>query len=110
VATDTCGPTIISRHLPVPDNYSILQSPLSPSLKGISAATIKTQEYVVIPLYFHDLSTMNGNCSLGRIVKITVEFQVVEQCDAGFLLGIDTMCKYKMVVNAVHNYIHIESF
>jgi len=52
---------------------------------------------------------MNGSKN-GRVVKFDVKFQVVEQCPPGFLLGIDAMRAYKMVIDTTRGHISTETF
>jgi len=93
----------------VPSSYPIMKSPVTPAFAGIGTSQTTTQGYVVLPIYLPNVAAMNGSKN-GQVVKINVEFQVVERCLAGFLLGIDAMRGYKMVIDTARGHISFETF
>src|SRR5579862_2887125 len=105
---DSRGASIIEKRL-TPPGYPVMKSPVTPTFAGIGTSQTSTLGYVVLPIYLPNVAAMNGSKN-GQVVKIDVEFQVVERCPAGFLLGIDAMRGYKMVIDTVRGHISFESF
>jgi hypothetical protein len=69
------------------DNVELLQSPANPVFQGLGKGRTPTEGYVVIPIYLPSAAAMAGDIRKARIAKLKMEFQDVEHCPAGFLLG-----------------------
>ena len=57
------------------------------------------QGYVVLPMYFPNAAAISGDASEARVLCLSVEFQVVEQVAAGFLIGRDATKAYKVIID-----------
>jgi hypothetical protein len=106
---DSGGPSIIQKSL-VPDEAVILQSPSKPTFGGIGAHRTDTLGYVVLPVYFPNIAAMTGDEKHAQLVKLFIEFQVVEKCLAGYLVGMDAMKAYKMIIDAGRSHVTIGAF
>ena len=82
---DSGGPSIIQRDL-VPKYHKILPSPCNPKFHGIGNTTTDVQGYVVLPMYFPNAAAISGDAPEARFLCLPVEFQVIEQVTAGFLI------------------------
>lgn len=67
---------------------------LRPAFEGIGGATAKPLGYVTLPIYLPDAGSLKGQG--GKVAKLWVEFQVVDQLNCNFLLGRDAMRAYKV--------------
>jgi hypothetical protein len=72
---------------------------MSPTFRGLGTSRTGTIGYVVIPMSFPSVAAMSGDERVGEILQLPVEFQVVTECDAGFLIGRDVMRGYKMKID-----------
>lgn len=95
---DSGGPSIIAKNL-VPREYTILESPLKPVFGGIGNSQTPVNGYVVLPVHLPNSAALSGDERSARIAKMWVEFQVVDSCPAGYLLGIDAMAAYKISID-----------
>jgi hypothetical protein len=95
---DSGGPSIIRRDL-VPKHHKILPSPCNPKFHGIGNNTMDVQGYVVLPMYFPNTAAISGDTPEARVLCLPVEFQVVEQVAAGFLIGRDALKAYKAIID-----------
>jgi len=95
---DSGGPSIIQQDL-VPQQHKILPSPCNPKFQGIGNNTTDVQGYVVLPMYLPNAAAISGDASEARVLCLPVEFQVVEQVAAGFLIGRDALKAYKAIID-----------
>jgi hypothetical protein len=95
---DTGGPSIICKRM-VPENYTILESPMKPVFGGIGNSRTPVKGYVVLPVHLPNAAAMSGDERNARVAKLWIEFQVVDQCPAGFLIGVDAISAYKMDID-----------
>ena len=95
---DSGGPSIIDRKM-VPRSYTVMESPLKPVFGGIGSSRTPTRGYVVLPVYLPNAAAMSGDDRKARVAKLWIEFQVVDQCPAGFLIGVDAISAYKMAID-----------
>ena len=105
---DSGGPSIIAKDL-IPDTYTILNSPLKPVFAGIGESRTASGGYVVLPVHLPNSAAMSGDERSARIAKLWIEFQVVESCPAGFLLGVDAISAYKMIIDYLKATIHLNA-
>ena len=108
VADSGSPASVIGRNM-LTDNAELLQSPTNPIFQGLGKGRTPTEGYVVMPVYLPSAAAMAGDTRKARIAKIMVEFQVVEYCPAGFLLGRDAMKAYKMVIDEEKSAIWVNS-
>lgn len=94
---DTGGASIIVKDM-VPPDIAIRQSPLNPSFRGIGDASTATLGYAVIPTYLPNHAALSGDRRSARMLMLWIEYQVVEQCRAGFLIGRDATKAYTIDV------------
>jgi hypothetical protein len=80
---------------------------MSPTFTGIGHAETSTLGFVVLPIFLPNVAAMSGDERSGEILRIPIEFQVVENCKAGFLIGRDAMKGYKMDIWESAGYISI---
>jgi hypothetical protein len=95
---DSGGPSIIQRDL-IPKQYEILPSPCNPKFQGIGNSTMDVQGYIVLPMYLPNAAAIAGDAPEARVLCLPVEFQVVEQVTAGFLIGREALKTYKAIIN-----------
>jgi hypothetical protein len=95
---DSGGPSIIQQDL-VPEHCKILPSPLNPKFHSIGNKKTGIQGYVVLPIYLPRATAITGNASEARVLCLPVEFQVVEQVAAGFLIGRDALKAHKAIID-----------
>ena len=108
VADSGSPASVIGRNM-LADNAELLQAPTNPIFQGLGKSRTTTEGYVVMPVYLPSAAAMAGDTRKARIAKIMVEFQVVEHCPAGFLLGRDAMKAYKMVIDEENSAIWVNS-
>ena len=108
VADSGSPASVIGRNM-LADNAELLQAPTNLIFQGLGKSRTTTEGYVVMPVYLPSAAAMAGDTRKARIAKITVEFQVVEHCPAGFLLGRDAMKAYKMVIDEENSAIWVNS-
>jgi hypothetical protein len=96
--TDTGASCIIEEGL-VPPNYPIMESPLKPVFQSIGNGQTPARGYVVLPVHLPNAAAMSGDDRHARVAKIWMEFQVVEKCPAGFLIGMDALKAYKWSID-----------
>ena len=90
---DSGGQCLIRRGLVV---GPIVKHPtLSLSFTGIGGSSAPALGYVVMPIFFPDREALAGKPS-GTIVKVWIEFQVVECLDCNFLIGRDATRAYSI--------------
>jgi hypothetical protein len=106
---DSGGSTIIDKRL-VPNSYTILESPMKPVFGGLSGSKTQTLGYAVLPVYFPNAVAISGDDRSARIAKVWLEFQVVDDCPAGFLVGMDTISAYKMSIEVPKGFISLNAF
>lgn len=96
--TDTGASCIIEESL-VPPNYPIMASPLKPVFQSIEKGQTPAKGYVVLPVHLPNAAAMSGDDRHVRVDKIWMEFQVVDSCPAGFLIGMDALKAYKWSID-----------
>jgi hypothetical protein len=106
---DSGGPSIIARRL-VPNSYTILGSPMKPVFARIGNSKTPACGYVVLPLHLPNTAALSGDERSAWVAKMWVEFQVVEECPAGFLVGVDSISAYKMAIDYQKSVVHLNSF
>jgi hypothetical protein len=72
---------------------------MNPKFHGIGNKKTGIQGYVVLPIYLPNAAAIAGNTSEARVLCLSVEFQVVEQVAAGFLIGRDATKAYKAIID-----------
>ena len=107
---DSDGPSIIQRDI-IPEGTQILKSPSRPTFGGIGAHKTNTLGYVVLPVCFPNKTAMSGDGGGkgSQMVKASIEFQVVEHCPANYLIGIDAIKSYKMVIDSARGHVAFDS-
>jgi len=97
---DSGGPSIIQESL-IPTEYrsQIRPSPLNPTFRGVGDSQTGVQGYVVLPVYFPNISAMSGDKRNAKVVLVWVEFQIMKKLAAGFLYGRDAMKPYGVVID-----------
>lgn len=95
---DTGGPSIIAKCL-VPLDYTILESPLKTIFGGIGNSKTLADGYVVLLVHLPNSAALSGDERSARIAKLWIEFQVVDDCPAGYLIGVDAIAAYKMSID-----------
>jgi len=107
---DSGGPSIIQRDI-IPEGTQIMKSPLRPTFGGIGAHKTSTLGYVMLPICFSNKMAISGDGG-GKglqMVKASIEFQVVEHCPANYLIGIDVIKSYKMVIDSARGHVAFDS-
>ena len=95
---DSGGPSIIQKDL-IPSDYVLNASPLNPSFQGVGNHTTDVQGYVLLPIHFPNQAALDGNSKKARVLKLWIEFQVVDKLAAGFLIGRDALKGYKAIID-----------
>lgn len=96
---DTGGPNLIEKSL-IPPEYTIRRAPLSPNFTGINDQNAtRSLGFVVMPVYLPNAAAMSGDSGFGRVLMIHVEFQVLDRCQAGYLIGRDAIKAYRMIID-----------
>jgi hypothetical protein len=95
---DPGDPSIIQRDL-IPKQHKIFPSLCNPKFQSIGNNTMDVQCYVVLSMYFPNAAAISGDASEARVLCLPVEFQVVEQVAAGFLIGRDALKTYKAIID-----------
>jgi len=106
---DTGGPSFIDKSL-IPRGYKVLPSPLEPQFRGVSESTVGTKGYVVLPIYLPNAAALSGDQRRAQIAKLMVEFQVLERCTAGYLIGRDALRPYHAIVDEQRDRITFPQF
>jgi hypothetical protein len=106
---DSGGPSIIARHL-VPKSFTIRDTPLRPVFGGIGDSKTPAHGYVVLSVHLPNASALSGDARNARVAKIWVEFQVVEKCPVGYLIGVDAIQAYKMILDYQKSSIILTAF
>ena len=101
---DSGGASLIEKDL-VSEGYEIKESPLLPEFSGIGKSRTSILGYVVLPVYLPNVPVMSGDERHGEVVKIMIEFQIVEHCPAGFLIGRDALKGYKITIDEDHGHL-----
>jgi hypothetical protein len=86
VADSGSPASVIGRNM-LNNDVELLQAPTNPIFQGLGKDRTLTEGYVVMPVYLPSAAAMAGDTRKTRITKTMVEFQVVDHCPAGFLLG-----------------------
>ncbi|KAI5795382.1 hypothetical protein DFH27DRAFT_626808 [Peziza echinospora] len=76
----------------VPDAV-IREGKMTPSFTGVGGAKERSLGYTPIPIYLSDSWALKG-LKHGRVIKLFIEFQVVEHLDCNFLIGRDATRMY----------------
>jgi hypothetical protein len=63
--------------------------------------------YVVLPMYFPNIAAMDGKRKKANILCLWIEFQVVEQCAVGYLIGRDATKAYKFIIDEELGHINV---
>jgi len=93
---DSGGSCIIPRRN-VPTNSVIIQAPLNPvSFEGIGGKSASTIGYIVIPTYFPNHAALSNDKRSAKILMLQIEYQVIEECKTGFLIGRDALKAYSI--------------
>lgn len=96
---DTAGPNLISVDL-VPKDREILTSPLNPRFTGINDdKPVIPLGYVVLPVYLPNKAALEGDTRNAKSLLIWVEFQVLQYCSAGYIIGRDSTRPYRMRID-----------
>jgi hypothetical protein len=101
---DSGGPSIIQKDL-IPPDCTINPSPMNPSFQGIGNHTTDVLGYVLLPVHLPNQAALDGNSRKARILKLWIEFQVVDNLAAGFLIGRDALKGYKAIIDEEVGYI-----
>jgi hypothetical protein len=96
--TDTGASCIIDEKM-VPPRFPIMKSPLKPVFQSIGNGQTPVKGYVVLPVHLPNAAAMSGDDRHARVAKIWMEFQVVENCPARFLIGMDALKAYKWSID-----------
>ena len=72
---------------------------MAPSFSGIGKSATKTQGFVLLPVYLPNTSTLSGDKRNAQVLLLWVEFQVVNECKTGFLIGRDATKAYKITID-----------
>ena len=92
---DSGGSCIIAKHQ-VPANIPIHESPLNPQFEGIGGKSAGTIGYAVVPTYLPNLAALKGDRRAAKVLLLWIEYQVVDQCRTGFLIGRDALKAYSI--------------
>jgi hypothetical protein len=57
------------------------------------------QDYIVLPMYFPNTTAISGDIWEARVLCLPIEFQVIEQIAADFLIGRDALKTYKTIID-----------
>ena len=107
---DSGGPSIIQRDI-IPEGTQIMKSPSRSTFGGIGTHKTSTLGYVVLLIHFPNKAIMlrnDGDRGL-QMVKAQIEFQIVEHYPANYLIGIDVIKSYKMVIDSARGHITFDS-
>jgi len=107
---DSGGPSIIQKDT-IPEGTQIMKSPSHLIFGGIGAHKTNTLGYVMLPVCFPNKAAMSGDGGSkgSQMVKALIEFQVVEHCPANYLIGIDAIKSYKMVIDSARGHVAFDS-
>jgi len=72
---------------------------LKPSFRGIGKSATKAQGFVLVPVYLPNTSALSGDKRNSQVLCLWVEFQVVDECKTGFLIGRDATKAYKITID-----------
>jgi RNase H-like domain found in reverse transcriptase/Reverse transcriptase (RNA-dependent DNA polymerase)/Integrase zinc binding domain/Chromo (CHRromatin Organisation MOdifier) domain len=92
---DSGGSCIIAKDQ-VPSDIPIRESPLNPQFEGIGRKSAGTIGYAVVPTYLPNLAALKGDRRAAKVLLLWIEYQVVEQCRTGFLIGRDALKAYSI--------------
>ena len=90
--SDSGGQCLIRKDL-VPAHLISTHPHLTPSFTGIGGSSAPAIGYAVMAVYFPDRDALDGKAS-GTIVKVWIEFQIVQTLDGNFLIGRDATRAY----------------
>src|SRR5947207_3567082 len=90
--------SIIQRNL-ISQQYKILLSSYNLKFHNIENITINMQDYIILPIYFSNIIIISKNALKIRILCLSIEFQVIEQVVAGFLIERDVLKVYKIIID-----------
>lgn len=72
---------------------------MQPKFQGVGKKTTGVLGYITTPVYLPNAAALSGDESNAGIIKIDVEFQVVEHLTCGYLLGRDALKAYKAITD-----------
>jgi len=107
---DSSEPSIIQRDI-IPEGTQIIKSPSRPTFGGIGAHKTNTLGYIVFSICFPNKTAMSrdGGGKGSEMVKASIEFQVVQHCPVNYLIGIDAIKSYKMVIDSAREHVAFDS-
>src|SRR5947207_5038866 len=83
----------------MPNEYAISESPIQPKFQEIDKKTTGVLGYITAPVYLPNAAALSGDERNAGIIRIDVEFQVVEHLTCGYLLERDALKAYKAVID-----------
>jgi len=69
-------------------------SQCKPYFRGIGGGISYSLGFAVVPVYIPDEEALGGNIPFGKVVKLDIEFQVVQDLNCNFLIGRDAIKAY----------------
>jgi hypothetical protein len=92
---DSGGACIIAKSN-VPKDTIIHKSPTKPTFQGIGGSTTETLGYAVIPTFLPNRAAISQDKRSAKILMLHIEYQIVDECKTGFLIGRDASKAYSM--------------
>jgi len=74
-------------------DWSVM-SQCTPSFGGLGGGISRSLDFALVPVYIPDAEVLGGNIAYGEVVKLHIEFQVVQDLNCNFLTGRDTTKAY----------------
>ena len=81
---DTRGQCLIHRDVlasMVPDAVIHANPQRGPSFGGVGGGVLRPSGFALIPVYILDRAALSGDTARGTVVKLHIEFQVIQELD-----------------------------
>ena len=95
---DSGGPSFIGCAR-VPNGCAINESPVQPKFQRVGKKTTGVLGYITTPVYLPNAAVLSGDERSVGIIKIDVEFHVVEHLACRYLLGRDALKAHKAIID-----------